>query len=419
MKQDTFHQEIHKHCLFILLAILGFLPLKTVYSQGTPDPPATILTIESDENAVLKLAPKNYFTSDTSTIKFTNMNSSGTGTEFLIEAAGEQGLHFKSNSDLALNTSDSTLILKGNGDIYFGKYKGIGDRNLGVSTSGRLTLLDFPDAPDSPWNSIGSTVYYSSGQVGIGTSSPTSGYILDVNGWAKTDLLRVNGNTDGSAWKTGMSGNLIHRDGDAAIGVESDDLVGLGDIPINNIDLTHRGSSGTSDDSGVYIKNPIANNFKMWVSNASGRMEFYSNDNLRAYINASNGTWTLWSDRRLKKNITSLGSGHLAKIMQMEPVSYQMKNQTSDRITFGLIAQDVMQLYPEIVDEPERADCNSYSLSYTELIPVLIAGIQEQQAQIEVLKSEKISESNEIEKLKKELNELTLLVKDIAENSSN
>ncbi len=304
------------------------------------------------------------------------------------------------------------MCLKPSGDIYLGGYKGTGDRNLGVRSDGRLTILGIDG---SQWNNNGSTIYYSSGAVGIGTSTPTAGYLLDVNGFTTTDYLRVNGNTDGSAWRVGITGNVIHRNGDVVLGVESNDLVGLGDIPVNDIDLTHRGSSGTSDDSGVYIKNPIANNFKMWVSNASGRLEFYSNDNLRAYINSSNGNWTPWSDRRLKKNITAFGTGHLAKIMQMQPVSYQMKNQTSDRITFGLIAQDILSLYPEIVGEPERDDCNFYSLSYTELIPVLIAGMQEQQAEIEALKTERSDALNDLKNVNAELQALKKLVNQIKE----
>lgn len=415
MKPYSLHHNLISQSLYTLVAILVFLSPINIFSQGTPDPPESIFTIESEQNAVLKLTPQYFNPSDTSAIKFTNMNSGGTGTEFLVESVGERGLHFKTFSDLSGNTTDSILILKPNGDIYFGTHKGIGVRNLGVTSTGMLTELDIPE---SPWNTSGSNIYYSAGRVGIGTSVPTVGYLLDVNGWSKTDLLRVNGNTDGFAWKVGVSGNFLLRDGDTALGVEANDLVGLGAIPVNDIDLTHRGSSGTSDDSGVYIKNPIANNFKMWVSNASGRLEFYSNDNLRAYVNASNGNWTLWSDRRLKKDITSLGSGHLDKIMQMEPVSYQMINQSSDRVTFGLIAQDVMKLYPEIVEAPERDDCNSYSLSYTELIPVLIAGIQEQQEEIENLKSDKLKASGELEQLKAELIELRKMVNDIIENGS-
>lgn len=472
-----------KITLLVFCLIAGNLML---FGQGTPDKNSTTI-VEDTSNAMLKLKSDNYLSTDTATLKFTNMSSGGIGTEFLIESIGEGGLKFRSVSDLFSNTSDSILLLQPDGDIYLGSFKGagLGTRTLGVDEFGRIiagagtgssvwtqtgTNISYTggnvfvgNVPTSSFTeqfnvannmSLGSNSYISfvdedtleaylyfngidfeldnnqsggdlildgdtdirfetansgrmvltqNGSLGIGTGAPTTGYLLDVNGWSKTNLLRVGGNTDGSAWITGLSGNLIQRAGTSVLGVGNGDLVGLGDIPEHDIDLTHRGSSGTSDDSGVYIVNPIANDCKMWVSNASGRLEFYSNDNLRAYMNASNGNWTPFSDSRLKTNIQSLGEGHLSKILQMRPVSYQIKNQQAERITYGLIAQEIYTLYPEIVDLPERDDFSYYGLSYTELIPILIAGTQEQQQQIEALKKENNELMTEMEQLKNDM----------------
>jgi ubiquinone biosynthesis protein UbiJ len=51
----------------------------------------------------------------------------------------------------------------------------------------------------------------------------------------------------------------------------------------------------------------------------------------------------------------------------------------------GLIAQQIQEVLPEAITYNEEEDI--YRLSYTEIIPLLIESIKEQQTQIEELKS--------------------------------
>jgi hypothetical protein len=90
------------------------------------------------------------------------------------------------------------------------------------------------------------------------------------------------------------------------------------------------------------------------------------------------------SDRRLKTNIryTSYGLKH---IMNLQPVSWNWKDKSLDETPqLGLIAQDVKQLIPEIVSGNEQT--GTLAINYTELVPVLINAIKEQQQQIDQLK---------------------------------
>jgi hypothetical protein len=88
------------------------------------------------------------------------------------------------------------------------------------------------------------------------------------------------------------------------------------------------------------------------------------------------------SDRRLKTNILPLPYG-LKDVMKMEPVSYNWKeNPAMQKI--GLIAQDVKKLVPEVVTGDENKEM--LGMNYSELVPVLINAIKEQQKQIEDMK---------------------------------
>lgn len=97
------------------------------------------------------------------------------------------------------------------------------------------------------------------------------------------------------------------------------------------------------------------------------------------------------SDLRLKKDIVPL-SPALAKIMQLNPVTFRMRSDefpnkfTGDDRYYGLIAQDVEKVFPDLVSEDKEGyKTLKYGIEFQMLS---IKAIQEQQAQIEELKKE-------------------------------
>jgi hypothetical protein len=95
------------------------------------------------------------------------------------------------------------------------------------------------------------------------------------------------------------------------------------------------------------------------------------------------GDLTVNSDARLKSNIISLGST-LAKLMKIDGKSYTMKsNEKVNKI--GLLAQDIEEVFPELVKEGEDKD-GTLSVNYQGLIPVLINAIKEQQEELNVIR---------------------------------
>lgn len=81
----------------------------------------------------------------------------------------------------------------------------------------------------------------------------------------------------------------------------------------------------------------------------------------------------LSSDLRLKDNIIKIDHS-LSKVEQLSGVSYELKSDPG-RTRLGLIAQEVNEILPEVVNIDD--DSAFYSVSYQSLIPVLIEAIKE------------------------------------------
>lgn len=90
------------------------------------------------------------------------------------------------------------------------------------------------------------------------------------------------------------------------------------------------------------------------------------------------------SDENLKKNIQAIsGEEGLATVLAIEPVTYDWKS--DGRHANGVIAQQVRDVLPEIVDE----DANGMlTVDYTQMIPHLLAAVQELNQQVKDLEAE-------------------------------
>jgi len=85
------------------------------------------------------------------------------------------------------------------------------------------------------------------------------------------------------------------------------------------------------------------------------------------------------SDLRLKRDISELNYG-LDEVLQLQPMQYYWKNRDNQKQkSLGLIAQDVQGIIKNIVHEANDEQ-KTLSISYTELIPVLVNAIKEQQS---------------------------------------
>ena len=102
-----------------------------------------------------------------------------------------------------------------------------------------------------------------------------------------------------------------------------------------------------------------------WNSNSNNNMYLTSNDASNIICTSSgsptlaNGT-AISSDERLKKNITDIASGQLAKINALKPRNFEWKDARKAGNQEGFIAQEVATTIPEAVEDrvssPDPAD---------------------------------------------------------------
>lgn len=130
---------------------------------------------------------------------------------------------------------------------------------------------------------------------------------------------------------------------------------------------------------------------------------------LRAWIYQNDGSWNTISDRRLKKNVNRM-ENVMDKVLALQPKTYQYidaeNTENANKTSTGFIAQEVMLLFPELVNDfkhpgKDTTDTTVYhGINYAGFGIVAIKAIQEQQQEIEVLKGQIKVMMAEIERLK-------------------
>jgi hypothetical protein len=108
---------------------------------------------------------------------------------------------------------------------------------------------------------------------------------------------------------------------------------------------------------------------------------------------------------RERKKIQNLTYG-LKELLQLRPVSYEWKRNDGSGTKIGLIAQELQQVLPEVVRDWDwvedeqgirtKQPAEILGVYYSDLIPVLIKSIQEQQ---QIIKQQKV----ELDQLKAQI----------------
>ena len=134
-----------------------------------------------------------------------------------------------------------------------------------------------------------------------------------------------------------------------------------------------------SNEFGIkLIGTQTGKNWEM-VTNFQGDFDLYADDSHRGRFDRTSGNYSPTSDSRLKTNINSLVN-ILPSLLQLKPKKYNYKTNAS-RAYFGLLAQDIQKIFPDIVTDAASRDGQASTLlvDYNQLAILAIQAIQEQQ----------------------------------------
>jgi hypothetical protein len=162
----------------------------------------------------------------------------------------------------------------------------------------------------------------------------------------------------------------------------------------------------TTNPAALYQQSNNTHNFEIAASGTAGNpitwtSAMYINGSGNVGIGTSSPSYTLHvngsvagtsayvnlSDKRYKKNIAPITDA-LSKVEQLNGVMFDWDTEKDKTINLdtkrhiGVLAQDVEQVVPEAVS---TAKDGRKSVAYTDLVPLLIEAIKEQQKQIKDL----------------------------------
>ncbi|MEO8150272.1 MAG: tail fiber domain-containing protein [Bacteroidia bacterium] len=278
-------------------------------------------------------------------------------------------------------------------DFYHGTtgkgYVGVPDTGASFA-AGEMILYGTTGVPISLWAGGARALTVSSnGNVGIGTTITVSKLSV-VDPSAGTSAIRAENTHTGIGNGIGIFAKSNNNPG-FGYGVQGQG--GYVGVEGHCFADTYTGTA-----YGVYgIGDGIAGTRVGVYGTASGGTTNYA-----VYCSGSGvytGTWTDISDQKFKKDLAPV-TGALGLINQLNPVTYQLKKEEYPMMNFpafrqyGFVAQELEKVIPLLVEngthpgaKREDKDIEFKSVNYIGMIPILTKAIQEQQKEIDELKS--------------------------------
>jgi hypothetical protein len=331
------------------------------------------------------------------------------------------------SSQAGLITEDKALITKEYADIY------LGGSGLEKITQNNISGWRLVEADPTNYGSIGTKAVDlsysnidSSTNGAIGAYSAAMGFNTEASGLFSTAF---GNNTIASTSSSIAFGSYNSDDSNAVL------MVGNGNTTSRNNAFTVKRNGNIELDGRIkfglaaYMDVGSLSNFDVMI-NGSVRSTVDGLDNLGSpsfrynTVYATNGTIQT-SDRRDKTKISNLKYG-LAEVMQLKPVNFNWKSNPNQDTKLGLIAQDLLQIIPEVVKTHEsvsinkndrtkskRVEADRMGVYYSDLIPVLIKAIQEQQAIIEAQNSKLKNQNTKLDTFQNRLSALSKSVENL------
>jgi hypothetical protein len=273
-------------------------------------------------------------------------------------------------------------------------------QNVGIGTSSPAYKTDVSGTfgASSVYVTGAASAYPTTGTVPVLSRADTfSGYVngallLQSRPTANAEIAFITGSTPSEKARIDSSGNLL-------VGTTSNYGGGRLDVAWDGTAnaAAVRASSASFTGAGFIVyadRNTTNSTFKglAYYNAGAGAYKFIVQDS--GNVQNVNNSYGAISDIKLKENITD-ATPKLAQLNQVRVVNYNLIGDTNKQL--GVIAQELEQVFPSMIDEEIDRDAEgndlgttTKSVKYSVFVPMLIKAIQEQQALITTL-TERIS----------------------------
>jgi hypothetical protein len=295
-----------------------------------------------------------------------NQNSTGTGNT----ASGALTLYY--NTTGSYNTGDGYEALADNST---GGYNtAIGYNALYTNSTGSYTTAVGANALTA--NTSGG---YNTGFGAYALNVNTTGSGNTAFGYAALRSTTSGGNNIGFGYQA------LYQDPDGSNNIAMGYQSGFYVTGSNTIEI---GSMGAQGDNDVIRLGTQGTQTLTFIAGISGTTV----TGAAVYVTSSGQLGVQASSERYKTAIVSLGAD-TEKLRQLRPVSFHLKSDPKGAAQYGLIAEEVNKVYPELVIRDQSGQIQG--VHYEELAPMLLSQVQRQQRTID-------AQAEEIRKLKQQ-----------------
>ena len=322
-------------------------------------------------------------------------------------------MSFDENKDVTINEGKLTTSGANGADNqglnitdtgYSKTHKIYGDNSLHIQADSGQQILFKPNATEA-------ARFDASGNLGIGTTSPSRQ--VHLNNASDHGIMAITGSTSslagvvfGDTADDDVS-SIIHNNSGNYLYLSTSSTERMRIAANGNVLIGTTSSSGTTRLTVVQPNNddPLAR-FDMaaavnairgveirvtdGTANSANKFFLQGDDNgntrveLRTDGSIYSSYYTITSDERLKENIEDC-EPMLEKLKQVRIVDFDWKENAGPKSRQrGVIAQEIESIFPDLIHQPKEYK----EFKKTEMTPILVKAIQEQQEQIESLQQQ-------------------------------
>jgi hypothetical protein len=309
------------------------------------------------------------------------VNEDGAGTKVISMRSDFAGI----GPAINVTTNDPLLFLTNNTE----RMRIDSSGNVGIGNTAPNTLLYVRQATATGASTTGTNqcTLENNGAVGVSLITPTANQATIRHSTAldqTSSSIVFDGAGRFMAFTTvnGAERMRINNNGDLLIGTNAN----LGSTGRVNI------LSANANPTLMELRYNNAGAGQRWIVAIDSNNGYFLYNHNGVGVTVTNGatSWSAVSDERLKTDLQPIENA-LNKVNQLRSVTGRFKSDGEGTSRSFLIAQDVEKVLPEAVSpykNPNSEDETEYlAVSYTDVIPLLVAAIKEQQSIIQDLKA--------------------------------